>query len=161
MKKETINSLSRVTMEAILDIAGGIVGAVGEHVIAPFIMSVIKYDFLWRNPKASRDATDLRVKQEGEILLAKLKRNGYVEIRDVEPRRIYYAQGSFAVYLEDLLERMYENGATEDEFNSIAEMRWEFSRRYGGCRQTISINNLKWIHKMENKYGVEERTDNE
>lgn len=159
MKKETKRSLARVTSEAILDVAGGIVGAVGEHVIGPFVMAVIKYDFLWRNPNASKDAMDLRVKQEGELLIAKLKHEGYVSIRKVEPSRIYYAQRSFAVYLEDLLERMYKNGATKEEIDSIAEMRWEFDRRHGGCRHRISTNNLRWIIKMENEYGVEERND--
>lgn len=158
MKKETKKSLARVTEEVILDVAGGIVGAVGEHVIAPFAMAVIKYDFLWRNPNASKEATDLRVKQEGELLLAKLRREGYVSICNVKPSRIYYARRSFAVYLEDLLERMYKNGATKEEIDSISEMRWEFDRRNGGCRDHISTNNLRWIHKMENKYGVEEET---
>lgn len=157
MKKETKRSLQRVTSEAIFDVAGGIVGAVGEHVIGPFVMAVIKYDFLWRNPNASKEATDLRVKQDGEILLAKLRHEGYVSIRKVEPSRIYYARRSFAVYLEDLLERMIANGATKEEIDSIAEMRWEFDRRDGRCRSHISTNNLRWIHKMENKYGVEER----
>lgn len=162
MKKETKKSLARVTEEVIVDVAGGIIGgiigAVGEHVIAPFFLAVIKYDFLWRNPNASKEATDLRVKQERELLLAKLKREGYVSIRKVEPSRIYYARISFAVYLEDLLERMIANGATKEEIDSISEMRWEFDRRNGGCRDHISTNNLRWIHKMENKYGVEEET---
>ena len=158
MKKETIDSVARVTEEVILDVAGGIVGAIGEHVIAPFFAAIIKYDFLWRNPNASKEATDLRVKQEGELLLAKLRREGYVSIRNVEPSRIYYARRSFAVYLEDLLERMIANGATKEEIDSISEMRWEFDRRNGGCRDYISTNNLRWIHKMENKYGVEEET---
>lgn len=158
MKKETKRSLARVTEEAILDVAGGIVGAICEHAIAPFVMAVIKYDFLWRNPNASKEATDLRVKQEGELLLAKLKHEGYVNIRNVEPSRIYYARRSFAVYLEDLLERMYNNGAAKEELDSITEMRFEFDRRYGGCRGYISTNNLRWIHKMENKYGVEEES---
>lgn len=158
MKKETKRSLARVTEEAVLDVAGGIVGVVSEHVITPFFVAVIKYEFLWRNPNASKDATDLRVKQEGELLLAKLRREGYVSIRNVEPSRIYYARRSFAVYLEDLLERMIANGATKEEIDSISEMRWEFDRRNGGCRDHISTNNLRWIHKMENKYGVEEET---
>lgn len=158
MKKETKKSLSRVTEEAILDVAGSIVGAICEHAIAPFVMAVIKYDFLWRNPNASKEATDLRVKQEGELLLAKLRHEGYVNIRNVEPSRIYYARRSFAVYLEDLLDRMYKNGATKEELDSITDMRWEFSRRYGGCHGHISTNNLRWIIKMENKYGVEEET---
>lgn len=155
MKKETKRSLARVTSEAILAVAGGIVGAVGEHVIGPFVMAVIKYDFLWRNPNASNEATDLRVKQEGEILLAKLRHEGYVSIRKVEPSRIYYARRSFAVYLEDLLERMITNGATAEEIKHVADMCHEY-----GCnrRSWISVNNLRWIHKMENKYGVEEET---
>lgn len=154
MKKETKRSLARVTAEAILDVAGGIAGAVGEHVIAPFFAAVIKYDFLWRNPNASKEATDLRVKQEGELLIAKLKHEGYVNIRNVEPSRIYYAHRSFAVYLEDLLRRMIVNGAMPEEIKPMADMCHEY-----GCshRSTISVNNLRWIHKMENKYGVEER----
>ena len=153
MKKGIKKSLARVTEEAILDVAGGIVGVVCEHAIAPFIMGVIKYDFLWRNPNASKEATDLRVKQEGEILLAKLKHEGYVSIRNVEPSRIYYARRSFAVYLEDLLGRMITNGATAEEIKHVADMCHEY-----GCKRNsfISINNLRWIHKMENKYGVEE-----
>lgn len=153
MKKETKRSLARVTEEAILDVAGGVVGAVGEYVIGPFVMAVIKYDFLWRNPNASKEATDLRVKQEGELLLAKLKHEGYVSIRKVEPSRIYYSRRSFAVYLEDLLERMIVNGAMAEEIKPMADMCHEY-----GCNHssTISVNNLRWIHKMENKYGVEE-----
>ena len=153
MKEETKNSMARVAEEVLLDVAGGIVGAVCEHAIAPFVMAVIKYDFLWRNPNASKEAKDLRVKQEGEILLAKLKHEGYVSIRHVEPSRIYYSRRSFAVYLEDLLERMIINGATAEEIKPMADMCHEY-----GCnhRSTISVNNLRWILKMENKYGVEE-----
>lgn len=153
MKEETKNSMARVTEEVILDVAGGIVGMVSEHVIAPFVIAVIKYDFLWRNPNASKEATDLRVKQEGELLLAKLKHEGYVNIRNVEPSRIYYARRSFAVYLEDLLGRMIVNGAMAEEIKPVADMCHEY-----GCNRnsTISVNNLRWIHKMENKYGVEE-----
>lgn len=29
--------------------------------------------------------------------------------------------------------------------------------KYYHPNDTISVNNLRWIHKMENKYGVEER----
>lgn len=153
MKEETKNSMARVAEEAILDVAGGIVGAVCGYAIAPFVMTVIKYDFLWRNPNASKEATDLRLKQEGELLLAKLKHEGYVSIRNVEPSRIYYSRRSFAVYLEDLLERMIVNGAMAEEIKSVADMCHEY-----GCNHnsTISVNNLRWIHKMENKYGVEE-----
>lgn len=153
MKEETKNSMARVAEEVILDVAGGVVGAVGEYVIGPFVMAVIKYDFLWRNPNASKEAKDLRVKQEGKLLLAKLNREGYVNIRDVEPSRIYYSRRSFAVYLEDLLERMIANGAMAEEIKPVADMCHEY-----GCsrKSTISVNNLRWIHKMENKYGVEE-----
>ena len=153
MKEETKNSMARVTEEVILDVAGGVVGVVCEHVITPFVMAVIKYDFLWRNPNASKEAKDLRVKQEGELLLAKLRHEGYVSIRKVEPSRIYYSRRSFAVYLEDLLERMIVNGAMVEEIKPVADMCHEY-----GCsrKSTISVNNLRWIHKMENKYGVEE-----
>ena len=89
MKKETIDSVARVTEEVVLDVVCGIAGAIGEYLIAPIYTSVIKYEFLWKHPKASKEAKELRVRQEGELLLAKLRRNGYVEIRDVEPSRIY------------------------------------------------------------------------
>ena len=155
MKKETIDSVTRVTEEVVLDVVGGVAGAFGEYLFTPIYMGVIKYDFLWRNPNASKEATELRVRQEIELLLAKLRRNGYVEIRNIEPSRIYYSRRSFAVYLEDLLERMITNGAMAEEIKPVADMCHEY-----GCshKSTISVNNLRWIHKMENKYGVEEET---
>ncbi len=154
MKKETKRSLARVTEEAILDAVGCIAGAVGEYLIAPFFVAVIKYDFLWRNPEASKDATNLRVKQEVELFLAKLRHKGYVNICDVEPSRKYYFPRSFGVYLEDLLDRMNVNGATSEERKIMADMCHYYGSIYNS---TISVNNLRWIHKMENKYGVEER----
>lgn len=156
MKKKTIDSVARVTEEVALDVIGGIAGLIGEYLVPPTYMGVIKYEFLWKHPNASKEAKELRVRQEFEILLAKLRRNGYVEIRDVEPRRIYYhAHWAFKFYLMDLLERMHDNGATKDELESISEMIEKFSNRW---RTTITTNNLRWIHKMENKYGVEEET---
>ena len=159
MKKETIDSVTRVAEEVALDVVGGIAGLIGEHLIAPIYTGAIKYEFLWKHPNASKEAKELRVRQEVEILLAKLRRNGYVEIRDVKPSRIYYHDHwTFKFYLMDLLERMYDNGATKEELESIAEMIEKFSNRW---RTTISTNNLRWIHKMENKYGVEERSIDE
>lgn len=158
MKKETIDSVARVTEEVVLDVIGGVAGAIGEYLVAPIYMGVIKYEFLWKHPNASKEAKELRVRQEFEILLAKLRHNGYVEIRDVEPSRIYYAKRSFVVYLEDLFDRMCENGASKEELDSIEEMIQAFSNRW---RSSIWTNNLRWIHKMENKYGVEERSIDE
>lgn len=158
MKKETIDSVARVTEEVVLDVVGGIAGTIGEYLIAPIYMGVTKYDFLWKHPNTSKEAKELRVRQESEILLAKLRHNGYVEIRNIEPSRIYYSRRSFAVYLEDLLERMIANGAMAEEIKPVADMCHEY-----GCsrKSTISVNNLRWIHKMENKYGVEERSIDE
>lgn len=154
MEKKTAEFLERAALELI----GGAVGAVCEHVVAPFLMGVIKYDFLWKHPNASRDAVNTRLRQEGEIIMEKVTSGDRVLVSELNGRGRPYSyryRYPFAGQLEDLLDRMIENGATKEECESIATMYNKF--RFGPRGDSISINNLRWIHKMEDKYGVEEK----
>lgn len=150
--KDATWSLERLAIEA----GGDIIGKFSEHIVAPFIMTTIRYEFIWRHPDASRDAIETRMCQEEVILIAKIERMGAIPIRRAIPRKKYqydyWGRRAFAHYIEALMRRMIVHGATAEEVAAIAEM----SHEYGcGHKDTISINNLKWIHKMENKYGVE------
>lgn len=153
---DIIHPLERVAKEA----ASGVVGKIGWFVVIPFTKTVIKYEFLWRNPDASDKALKMRMHQENEILWAKINPRRPIEIRDImrgiREYGYFNSNRRFARYIEALMRRMIIHGATAEEVAAIAEMCHEY-----GCnrKDTISINNLKWIHKMENKYGVEEDSD--
>lgn len=116
----------------------------GVHQYTNFLELVLKCDYAWRHPHAHEHWRDLRMYQEWCILDAKHNGEDYVVFEDQSDKHDFY------ISLLTLYSCMDYNHATEYEKYTINQIADGFV--FPSKRNRISINNLRWIQKMENKY---------
>lgn len=117
---------------------------VGVSALTDIYEFVINCEYAWRHPNGCEVYHDLRMYQEWCISDAKADGKDYVMIDERWYRKLFYTS------LLELGSHMKRNGATDYEYYTIEQIANGFV--WPSRRDRISINNLRWIQKMEDKY---------
>lgn len=140
--------------EKIAFVAAGAIGEVLGCAIRPVFKTteyVIRLTYDYDHPEAPECIKRERMRNEWELLMDRwIRHNGSIEVRG----KSMYGR-NFYDYIEWIEYHMSCNGATDEEMDAIYTIREAFRPWYNRKRRThISVNNLLWLHKMEDKYGV-------
>lgn len=144
---EKLAKLTLMAAEALGDALG--------HVVRPVFKSteyIIRLSYNCDHPEAPESVKRTRMDNEWDLLMDRwLRHNGSIRVRG----KSKYGR-NFYDYIEWVEYLMSNNGATNEEMVAIYTIRNAFRPWYNDRRHThISVNNLLWLHKMEDKYGKE------
>lgn len=142
----------KTTLDSVKAVTGHVIGR-GIGLVCIPVVNIMEFtvecEYIWKHPCSDEDIRKTRLNFERKAAMAKFNNDEYIDI----PK---YMRRKFYDYLSYIRECMCVECTLEElkSILTIIERVWPMRYYKRKPLARISVNNLKWVFKMEDKYGV-------